>query len=303
MGIGSSIAGAPEWVHLLPAGEVRTNDGRGPYRTGDLAALAAHSMKSAGGKLVLDENHSTDLAAPHGRSAPARAWIVELQQRGDGVWGRVRWTPSGRQLVEAGEYRGISPVIAHRKDGTVTAILRASLTNTPNLSGLTSLHSAIDDHREDSRKRVMAALGFSNVSESVVMTAVRAILSLREDNDHRRTVRARLIDALGLGSVKDEMIAAKVRQVLAPMHRSFDEYLAEEKSLHSQQRDGWFDIPPEIDGAVAPYASTMGDAQRLAHKAAIYRGEMAAKGVTIDLPEAVRAVVAADVMRPNRRAS
>lgn len=129
---------APEWVHLLPAGEVLTHDGRGPYRVADAAALIAVSLPN-GSKLALDENHSTDLAAPKGLPAPARGWIVELQHRADGLWGRVEWTPEGRPLARA--YRGISPVIAHKADGTITAVLRASLTNTPNLTGLRSMHS------------------------------------------------------------------------------------------------------------------------------------------------------------------
>ncbi len=128
----------PEWVHLLPAGQVRTVDGRGPYTVANATALCAASM--AGGKLALDENHATDLAAPKGLSAPARGWIVALQARQDGIWGKVVWTPEGRRLVPG--YRGISPVIRHDKSsGRIDAILRASLTNTPNLSGLVSLHS------------------------------------------------------------------------------------------------------------------------------------------------------------------
>ncbi|QRY97257.1 hypothetical protein JT366_08575 [Sphingomonas paucimobilis] len=86
----------PEWVHLLPAGPVRTADGRGPYRVNDIHSIVSASM--AGGKLVLDECHATDLAAPRGESAPARGWIVELQARADGVWGKVDWTPEGARL-------------------------------------------------------------------------------------------------------------------------------------------------------------------------------------------------------------
>lgn len=123
--------GAPEWLHMLPAGEARTHDGRGPYRVADVPALLAASMAAAGGRMVVCENHATDLAAPRGEAAPARGWITELQGRVDGVWGRVDWTDDGRRMVEAKEYRGISPVIAHAADGTVTALLRATLTNTP----------------------------------------------------------------------------------------------------------------------------------------------------------------------------
>jgi phage I-like protein len=129
----------PEWLHLLPSGTIKTADGRGPYRVQDAKALMSASM--AGGKLVLDENHATDLAAPKGLPAPARGWIVELQQRLDGIWGRVEWTPEGRRMMGDRQYRGVSPVIQHNLAGTVGAIVRASLTNTPNFTGLVSLHS------------------------------------------------------------------------------------------------------------------------------------------------------------------
>ena len=131
------VAGVPDWIHLLPAGpEVRTADGRGPYRVPSLQAVIAAS----GGKLPIDENHSIDLAAPRGESSPARGHIVELQARDDGLWGRVEWTGSGTALLADRAYLGISPAITHDKDLNVTGILRASLTNRPNLRGLTALH-------------------------------------------------------------------------------------------------------------------------------------------------------------------
>jgi phage I-like protein len=155
IGINVPGGGAPEWLHLLPRGEARTADGRGPYRITDAAAVMAASLR--GGKLVLDENHATDLAAPKGLPSPARGWIVELQHRANGIWGRVEWTEQGRQLAEARAYRGVSPAIVHRQDGTVTAIARASLTNLPNLSGLTSLHSK--DNAMDFRIMITDLLG------------------------------------------------------------------------------------------------------------------------------------------------
>lgn len=146
----------PEWVHLLPAGQVTTQDGRGPYRVDDGAKLIAASLQS-GQRLVLDECHSTDLAAPKGEPAPARGWIVELQSRADGIWGKVEWTGKGRELLQHKEYRGISPVITHTKAGIVTGILRASLTNQPNLNGLQALHQ--EDHNMDLKKWLLETLG------------------------------------------------------------------------------------------------------------------------------------------------
>lgn len=160
----------PDWVHLLPVGEVRTVDGRGPYRVKDVQALMAASLPD-GAKLVLDENHSTDLAAPKGGEAPARGWIVELQARQDGIWGRVEWTPRGREIVGSREYRGISPVIAHAKDKTVLAIRRASLVNQPNLEGLTALNS---EDNMDFRNSVASALGLAEgATDDEIVSAVR----------------------------------------------------------------------------------------------------------------------------------
>lgn len=135
---------APDWVHLLPAAqaEIRTFDGRGPYRVTDPAAVIAASFsdpRDAKG-LIIDENHATDLAAGMGLPSPSRGKIVELQTRPDGIWGRVDWTEAGRALVTDRAYRGISPVFRHDKSGTVTRVLRASLVNNPNLRGLAPLH-------------------------------------------------------------------------------------------------------------------------------------------------------------------
>lgn len=131
----------PEWVHLLPAGDlIRTGDDRGPYRIEDAAAVIAASFAQAD-RLPIDENHATDLAAPRGEPAPARGWIVAMEARADGVWGKVEWTGSGAALLADRAYRGISPVILHDKTTKVIrAILRASLVNRPNLRGLTALN-------------------------------------------------------------------------------------------------------------------------------------------------------------------
>jgi phage I-like protein len=170
---------APEWIHLLPAGDLRTGDGRGPYRVAAAADLIAASIHSANDRLVLDENHSTDLAAPKGEPAPARGWIVDLQSRADGIWGKVEWTGAGRALMADKAYRGVSPVIAHSKDGTVTAILRASLVNRPNLKGLTTLHQETD---MTLLQKLLQALNLeTTTSEDALVAAVTTLHSAQKE--------------------------------------------------------------------------------------------------------------------------
>lgn len=126
-------AGIPECVHLLPGGgTVHTDDRRGPYYVTSLQAIIAAASSV---KLPIDENHSIDFAGPRGEPSPARGHIVELQARDDGLWGRVEWNASGRSLMEEKAYLGISPVITHDPAKNITGVLRASLTNRPNLRG------------------------------------------------------------------------------------------------------------------------------------------------------------------------
>lgn len=159
---------APEWIHLLPAGKVTTSDGRGPYTIASMSALASASLKP-GQKLVLDECHSSDLAWKVSGSAPARGWIVALEARADGLWGQVEWTPTGRQLLAEKAYAGISPVITHDKAGRVQLLLRASLTNTPNLQGLTALHS--EDNTMDWKAMLIELLGLDSAADDAAIEA------------------------------------------------------------------------------------------------------------------------------------
>jgi phage I-like protein len=160
---------APEWLHLTPAGTFSGADGRGPYRVVDAQAVITSSM--AAGKLAIDENHAIDKAAPEGRPSPARGWIVAMEVRADGIWGRVEWTGEGKRMADDHAYRGFSPVIVSEKaTGKVLRILRGALTNDPNLT-LTTLHSRSDDM--DFLAKLRQALGLkTDATEDGIITAV-----------------------------------------------------------------------------------------------------------------------------------
>lgn len=177
--------GVPDWVHLLPAGAVRTMDGRGPYSVKSLQAIATASLP-AGGKLPIDECHAIDRAQPLGMSAPARGWIVELQAREDGLWGRVEWTPTGRQLMEDKAYVGISPAILHTQQGQVLQVLRASLTNTPNLQGLTSLHS--ENTTMDWRTKLIEQLGLDGEADDAAIQAALSAKTSAVQTEHSQNL-------------------------------------------------------------------------------------------------------------------
>ena len=133
----------PEWIMLLPSGaEILTTDNRGPYRVTDPAAVVA---ASSGRSLPIDENHAIDIKGPKGERTPAVGRVVEVEAREDGsIWGRAVWNSVGQELMAEQAYVGISPVITHDGNKVITGILRASLTNKPNLRGMAALHMESD---------------------------------------------------------------------------------------------------------------------------------------------------------------
>lgn len=165
-----AAAEAPEWIHLLPPEIAATVDSRGPYILGSSQEVIAASFVDTD-KLPIDENHAIDLAAPRGESSPARGWIVAMEARADGIWGKVDWNASGRELLADRAYRGLSPVIEHDKNKRVIRILRASLVNRPNLRGLTALN-----HQEEpgmDLTKVLEKLGLkAGASEEDILAAI-----------------------------------------------------------------------------------------------------------------------------------
>ena len=129
--------------------------------------------------LPIDENHSTDLAAPHGGASPAFGWMKNLCADDSGaVWADVEWTERGRRALTKKEYRFISPVFLHNEKGEINCILRAALTNTPNLE-LPALNSErLENNVKESNdmKNILASLGLpETATEADALAALAAL--------------------------------------------------------------------------------------------------------------------------------
>lgn len=172
-------AAAPDWIQLMPAGDIRTRDGddRGPWRLGDAQAVIERS-RGAADSLAVDYDHQTDFTRKSGNAAPAAGWIAELQARDDGIWGRVEWTPKAKAAIEAREYRFISPVFTFdKKTRAVTRILRAGLTNDPalNLKALANREGGSEEEQmDDLLKKLRQILALADdADEAAICSAVK----------------------------------------------------------------------------------------------------------------------------------
>lgn len=130
-------ADLPEWIHLLPLGQVDLVDGRPPFDV-DREAVAAmvEGFTARGVDLVVDYEHQS----LNGGRAPAAGWIKELAAKADGLWARVEWTAQAQEYLRSKEYRYFSPVLkldpATRKP---LVLMHVALTNVPAMQGVAPL--------------------------------------------------------------------------------------------------------------------------------------------------------------------
>ncbi len=123
----------PEWIPLLPKGpRIQGRTGR-EWQLADVQKVIAASFRNLP-KIPVDWNHATEkygATSPH--TQKAAGWIVAMEARPDGVWGKVEWTNGGARSVAEKEYRYISPVFIHTPQGEVLYLKSAALTNNPEL--------------------------------------------------------------------------------------------------------------------------------------------------------------------------
>ena len=206
-----------------------------------LAEVVANFRERESGEVPADYDHAIEIAAGAGEPAPAAGWLKSIEEAPDGqgiLWGTVQWTARAAAMIQAGEYKFISPVldpnVRDNKTGDPQGwtLTSAALTNTPILQGMPALVLSergwdLDDVRREEQqvqhndgdgvqveiaarvKQTMAAkqLGYSEALRAVMM----------DDRDlHRRwlatmggTADARPL-AAQVDSEIDSLVKAKV---------------------------------------------------------------------------------------------
>jgi phage I-like protein len=168
----------PNRIMLVPAGKtVEGRDGR-KWKNPD-PKIAALNSNTRLPMLPIDENHSTDLSAPKGGTAPAFGWMKNLCADESGaIWADVEWNERGREALSKKEYRYLSPVFLFSEKGEINCILRAALTNSPNfnLPALNSEQIKINTKEVPMDKELLAALGLPETATGAeALAAVKAL--------------------------------------------------------------------------------------------------------------------------------
>ena len=173
-------AALPEWILLLPLGQVELLDRPEPLQV-DPESLAAmvRAFRSRGVDLVIDYEHQS----LEGRQAPAAGWIKDLEDRGDGLWAKVEWTPQAREYLHNREYRYFSPVLQlDPETRKPLALMQVGLTNVPAIKRLPPLVAKWEaTPPQQEKEAVVAPRPALNAGPGEAIEKVRIFLGLDQD--------------------------------------------------------------------------------------------------------------------------
>lgn len=218
-------------VQLLPAGEFAGRDGRPgkgkSWRLTDAPGLALAALlntRHAVGRaeFSFDYQHQALLSEKNGQPAPASGWATQFEWRsGLGLFAvNVRWTERAKLMIEAGEYKYISPVILFDEaSGDVQDVINAALTNIPNLMQMSAVAQAVVqlnasfsapnpnlELENDMALLALLAAALALPATTTEAEAVAAVTALktRADAPPKAVLPAALSVALGLAVDADE---------------------------------------------------------------------------------------------------
>lgn len=244
-------AGAPDWAHLVPFGDypgllVGAESETPVIQRCDRAALD-RLVKNFRPKILVDFEHRSEM--PGGDTAAA-AWILNLEIRADGLWGKLDLSDLGEQAIVNKRYRHLSPafdvepVLAEVASGSAgftpaTPIVRpirllsAGLTNKHNLKALQPLiNSAAANGRDgvspsvlatqaeqagkENMKDIAIALGLDSAAEKpAVLNAIQALATAKTELDQARAKVAELEGSI-LNQEAEAFVAANAPKIKDP---------------------------------------------------------------------------------------
>lgn len=130
-----------ENVHISPIGVFNGSDGEGnPVpETIDRESLEALAEKlNAGDEVLFDADHQSTRAG-EGRSTRAAGWFSKFfVDPVKGLFGKLKLTKWGKELISGREYRYVSPTFGLDENGKPVELYSIAATNTPAFAGAIS---------------------------------------------------------------------------------------------------------------------------------------------------------------------
>jgi phage I-like protein len=126
-------------------------------------------------ELLVDQDHFSDNTE---KPSQAFGWIQNLQNRADGLWAQIAWTPDGAAAVKNKTYRFLSPVwnladceqLGNRRIRP-TRLDKVAVTNEPNIKGMAPLKNRKESNTMDHKATLLQVLGLATDASDEQITA------------------------------------------------------------------------------------------------------------------------------------
>jgi phage I-like protein len=138
-----------------------------------------------GRELLVDHEHFSDQPDKETR---AYGWLTQLANRADGIYGRIRWTATGREAVDGGDYRFFSTEYA---PGDLKVVSNRH-TRPLRLDGLT-----LTNMHNNRGQRPITNRAVAEQDNSVVGKEVAALLDLYQVSEKQRRHLAPVLARMG----------------------------------------------------------------------------------------------------------
>jgi phage I-like protein len=225
-------AALPEWILLLPLGQVELLDRPEPLQVDpESLATLVRAFRSRGVDLVIDYEHQS----LQGRQAPAAGWIKDLEDRGDGLWARVEWTSQAQEYLRNREYRYFSPVLQlDPETRQPLALMQVGLTNVPAIKRLPPLVAKWDAREKKAAPGPRQVLKEEKTRKGVEVEKLKLIMGLPPEADDQ-AVWARVLEAFqNLAAVlklPEEATASQLLEAAKALQLDADRLKRVEKEL------------------------------------------------------------------------
>ncbi len=301
---GADGGSPPEMIKVTPVGQVETRDGR--KYSFDPAMLSARFAKD-GVDIPVDVDHGISKKAMWGERADAVGWVKELVARDDGLYARIEWLEAGREILSAKTHRYVSPTFRHNDLGEAQWLHSIALVAAPALAlpAVAAANPAMETSM-DTFKKIAAALGLGEAAdEAACLSAIADLQASKVDNavhdETLATLSATKTELTELkASIRDDEVetliegALKAKKIVPAQREQYvalcatDDGLAQVKALLEVTPEG---LPGSgLDTKTPAGDDTEIDPAALAAEARTHMADLAAKGITISIAEAVAAV-------------